>query len=220
MFLPCFTCFIFENCLLVLAVADLDTWDGNCGVFSTPPLAMSQAPEGLASTTQPGGCTESWPWIKAVQADSGRLLLLGASPQNYWKGFGVGTLHITCELFYSKHSVSRASALIRGCFWLLPRRMLGGTQAALVPGACPEGGERHEQGRQWCGISVRGGKKWLSGLEGLRTAGLMAGDPSVTKTSLVQFIKTVKSPGPFCLSQSWRSCDQCQHLSCRPGTLC
>lgn len=45
-------------------------------------------------------------------------MLLGASPQDYWKGFGAGTLHITCELFCSSRSVSRA------CMWLLPADLL------------------------------------------------------------------------------------------------
>ena len=122
-------------------------------------------------------------------------------PQNYrsnWKGFGVGTLHITCELLYR---VSRA------CAWLLPADLLSPGPWVLVGAPAPKGAwkpwcQEHflragSLGRQGDCMGVGGGKEQLAGLERLLRARLIAGDQAVTKTSFVCLIRWSKAPVLF-----------------------
>ena len=105
--------------------------------------------EKLWQARQPGECTENQPWIEAVQADTGRPLLLGTSPKiTLVTGKDLALVPCTsragCSTVYPEPAPGCyqliSSALSHGCPWPLPRRMLSSTQATLVPRAFPEGG--------------------------------------------------------------------------------
>lgn len=149
--------------------------------------------------------------------------------QNYCsnlKGFGISTLQITCELLYR---VSRA------CAWLLPADLLSPELWVLVGAVAPAPKDAQQHpgnagarsasrgwghgvgslGRQRDGMGAGGGKEGVIRFGNAPESWSDCGDPAVIKNEpcVCFFFSWVESPSPFCLSQSWWSCDQLQRSS-------